>query len=127
MTPAPPTKTVALVDHLWIGHHPMYFSQVTAAFLRAGAFVIGLCPEPGEAFIAARSAIRLPDFETRVSTHRLPGGKRSWFRGRFEGDPLLTDQRRKDSVKDPEVKIMKPTQGRDGVWQFEYDISLEEA
>lgn len=45
----------------------------------------------------------------------------------FECDPLLTVQRRKDSVKDPEVKIMKPTQDNDGVWKFEYDIHLEEA
>ena len=29
-----PMKTVALVDPLWVGHHPMYFSQFTAAFLR---------------------------------------------------------------------------------------------
>ena len=39
-------KTVALVDPLWIGHHPMYFTQFAASFLRAGADVIGLCPEP---------------------------------------------------------------------------------
>lgn len=45
----------------------------------------------------------------------------------FEGDPLLTDKRRKDSVKDPEVRIVKPVQGPDNVWQFEYDIRLEEA
>ena len=38
----PPTKTVALVDPLWVGHHPMYFSQFTASFLRLGAFVIGI-------------------------------------------------------------------------------------
>jgi protocatechuate 3,4-dioxygenase beta subunit len=45
----------------------------------------------------------------------------------FEGDPLLTEKRRKDSAKDPEVKIVKPAQGRDGTWRFEYDIRLEEA
>jgi protocatechuate 3,4-dioxygenase beta subunit len=45
----------------------------------------------------------------------------------FEGDPLLTDKRRKDSAKDPEVRIVEPVQGSDGVWQFEYDIRLEEA
>lgn len=95
MTPEPPTKTVALVDPLWIGHHPMYFSQFTAAFLRLGAFVIGLCPEPGEAFSAARTASinAVADFDKRVSTHKLPGGKKSWFGGRFEGDPVRTYQR----------------------------------
>jgi protocatechuate 3,4-dioxygenase, beta subunit len=45
----------------------------------------------------------------------------------FEGDALLTEQRRKDSVKDPEVRIVKPSRERDGVWQFEHDIRLEEA
>ncbi len=93
MTPASPPKTVALVDPLWIGHHPMYFSQFTAAFLRLGAFVIGLCPEPGEAFAAARAAAAAEDFEKRVTTHKLQGGKRSWFRGRFEGDPVRSYQR----------------------------------
>jgi glycosyltransferase involved in cell wall biosynthesis len=88
-------KTVALVDPLWIGHHPMYFSQFTAAFLRLGAFVIGLCPDPAEAFNGARAAAvnSSAEFDKRVSTHYLPGGKRSWFRGRFEGDPVRTYQR----------------------------------
>ncbi|HEY1122524.1 MAG TPA: glycosyltransferase [Haloferula sp.] len=95
MTLAPPTKTVALVDPLWVGHHPMYFSQFTAAFLRQGAFVIGLCPEPGEAFSAARTASinEIADFDRRVATYKLPGGKKSWFGGRFEGDPVRTYQR----------------------------------
>jgi len=95
MTSDPPTKTVALVDPLWVGHHPMYFSQFTATFLRLGAFVIGLCPEPGEALSAARTASinAVADFDRRVSTHKLQGGKKSWFGGRFEGDPLRTYQR----------------------------------
>lgn len=91
----PPMKTVALVDPLWVGHHPMYFSQFTAAFLRLGAFVIGLCPDPAEAFNGARAAAvsSVAEFDKRVSTHHLPAGKRSWFRGRFEGDPVRTYQR----------------------------------
>ncbi len=95
MSTFPPAKTVALVDPLWIGHHPMYFSQFTAAFLRLGAFVIGLCPDPADALQAARTAAQdtIADFDRRVSMHHLPGGKRSWFRGRFEGDPLRTFQR----------------------------------
>lgn len=95
MTSAPPNKTVALVDPLWTGHHPMYFSQFTATFMRLGAFVIGLCPEPAEALQAARTAAvaSVADFDRRVSMHHLASGKRSWFRGRFEGDPLRTFQR----------------------------------
>lgn len=95
MPDSQPMKTVALVDPLWVGHHPMYFSQFTAAFLRLGAFVIGLCPNPAEAFSGAKAASEsgAVEFERRVSTHLLAGGKRSWFRGRFEGDPVRTYQR----------------------------------
>lgn len=94
MTPAS-TKTVALIDPLWIGHHPMYFSQFTAAFLRLGTHVIGLCPEPAEAMAIGRVAAHKisDDFDKRVTMHRLPTGTRSWFGGRFEGDPLRTFQR----------------------------------
>ena len=107
MTPVPKPKTVALIDPLWIGHHPMYFSQFTAAFLRLGTSVIGLCPEPVEALLGARSAAAIDDFDRRVTTHHLPAGKRSWFRGRFEGDPLRTFQRWKraaDALYDAEQK-----------------------
>lgn len=45
----------------------------------------------------------------------------------FEGDPLLTEKLRKEAAKKPEIKIVKPVQGRDGVWQFEFDIRLEGA
>jgi hypothetical protein len=85
-----------LVDPLWIGHHPMYFTQFTAAFLRRGARVIGLCPEPAAAQadlarnVDAETASRLGEI-----THfaELPSGARSFFNGRFEGDPLRTFNR----------------------------------
>lgn len=86
-------KTVALVDPLWTGHHPMYFSQFTASFLRAGARVIGLCPEPEAAMHDLMQAME-PDGATDagrdVHFHGLPAGKRSFFNGRFEGDPVRT-------------------------------------
>lgn len=92
MTP-PLGKTVALVDPLWIGHHPMYFTQFTASFLRAGANVIGLCPTPSDAMRELRSAVdpeTAATLEKRVFFHELPAGKRSFFNGRFEGDPIRT-------------------------------------
>lgn len=92
MTPAS-GKTVALVDPLWIGHHPMYFSQFTASFLRSGARVIGLCPEPESAMADLLKAVDAETAESlagRVHFHRLPAGKRSFFNGRFEGDPVRT-------------------------------------
>jgi len=95
MTP-PSGKTVALIDPLWVGHHPMYFSQFAASFLRSGARVIGLCPEPEAAM---RDLLQTLDVETaktlhnRVFFHKLPGGKRSFLGGRFEGDPARTFSR----------------------------------
>lgn len=85
--------TVALVDPLWIGHHPMYFGQFAASFLRAGARVIGLCPEPDAARLEIQQAATTPEWEQKISLHPLPKGSRSWFRGRFEGDPLRSFQR----------------------------------
>jgi hypothetical protein len=83
-------KTVALVDPLWIGHHPMYFNQFTGSFLRAGARVIGLCPQPDAAMENLRSSVTTEDREQRVRMFNLPSGKRSFFNGRFEGDPART-------------------------------------
>lgn len=102
-------KTVALVDPLWIGHHPMYFSQFTASFLRNGARVIAICPEPQAAL---RDLLQTVDAETaeslrtRVHFHQLPAGKRSFFNGRFEGDPARTFSRWKtaaDTLADAEA------------------------
>ena len=102
-------KTVALVDPLWIGHHPMYFSQFTASFLRNGARVIAICPEPQAAL---RDLLQTVDAETaeslrtRVHFHQLPVGKRSFFNGRFEGDPARTFSRWKtaaDTLADAEA------------------------
>lgn len=97
---SPSGKTVALVDHLWIGHHPMYFSQFTASFLRGGAKVIGLCPDPAAAMEDLRKAVNEETASTlagRVHFHELPSGKRSMFNGRFEGDPVRTFLRWKNA------------------------------
>ncbi|MCP5545490.1 MAG: hypothetical protein H7A49_16465 [Akkermansiaceae bacterium] len=83
--------TVALVDPLWVGHHPMYFTQFTASFQRAGARVVGICPDPVEA-AANHAADPANDPET-ARFHPLPTGGRSFFNGRFEGDPVRTFQR----------------------------------
>ncbi len=92
----PRGKTVALIDPLWIGHHPMYFNQFTASFLRCRARVIGLCPQPAAAL---ENLTRSIDPETAanpaslVHFAKLPTGKRSFFNGRFEGDPARTFHR----------------------------------
>ncbi|MBC8126542.1 MAG: glycosyltransferase [Gloeobacteraceae cyanobacterium ES-bin-144] len=95
-------KTVALIDCKWDGHHPMYFSQFTASFLRDGARVIGLCPDPDAAFAALTQSVdeqtisRLGDI---VHFAKIPVGKRSFFNGRYEGDPVRTFQRWRDAGK----------------------------
>jgi glycosyltransferase involved in cell wall biosynthesis len=94
-------KTVALIDPLWIGHHPMYFTQFTASFLRSGARVIGLCPEPEAALQNLRQVVDAETAATldeRVYFHPLETGKRSFFNGRFEGDPVRTFSRWKRSA-----------------------------
>lgn len=107
--PNPRTKTVALIDPLWVGHHPMYFTQFSASFLRCGAKVIGLCPEPEAALANLKHALG-PDLwngaATRVVFSSLPTGKRSFFNGRFEGDPARTFarwQRAADTLADVET------------------------
>jgi hypothetical protein len=88
--------TVALIDPLWIGHHPMYFNQFTASFLRCGARVIGLCPDPEAAM---KNLLQTPESELpanaadRVHFERIKTGGRSFFNGRFEGDPIHTFSR----------------------------------
>lgn len=88
---ASPSRTVALIDPLWIGHHPMYFTQFTAAFLRCGARVIGLCPDPEAAEANLRQSLgKEPNAELPVTFAKLPTGGRSFFNGKFEGDPART-------------------------------------
>lgn len=102
-------KTVALIDPLWIGHHPMYFSQFTASFLRVGAKVVGLCPDPEAAMRDLLASLDGKDTESirnRVYFHKLPRGSRSFFKGRFEGDPVRTFCRWKraaDALADAEA------------------------
>lgn len=71
----------------------MYFCQFTASFLRCGARVIGLCPEPEAAMAELLEAVDGEIAETlsnRVYFHKLRSGRRSFFSGRFEGDPVRT-------------------------------------
>ncbi len=87
-------KTVALIDPLWAGHHPVYFGQFASSFLRAGARVIGLAPSPEAAKEEITASIGgVPNWEKRLTLAKLPTGGRSWFNGRFEGDPFHTYQR----------------------------------
>jgi glycosyltransferase involved in cell wall biosynthesis len=89
-------KLIVVADPIWIGHHPMYFAQFTAAFIRLGAQVIALCPEPGEArreILGAVSPEVAADLDRHVTIGKIEPARRSLLGGRFEGDPVGTAQR----------------------------------
>jgi glycosyltransferase involved in cell wall biosynthesis len=89
--------TVALVDPLWIGHHPMYFGEFGASLLRNGTRVVGFCPEPEAGLHEIRQASGNADVD--ATCHLLKAGGRSVFNGRFEGDPWHTLQRWQRAAK----------------------------
>ena len=43
----------------------------------------------------------------------------------FEGDPLITAERRKKLATDPELVLVKLSRDAEGVWSFAHDIRLE--
>lgn len=91
-------KTVALIDPIWAGHHPMYFGQFSASFLRAGARVIAICPKPDDAHREILEAAGNLASHNRIHLEPLSPVKRSFFNGRFEGDPLRTFLRWKNAA-----------------------------
>jgi protocatechuate 3,4-dioxygenase beta subunit len=44
----------------------------------------------------------------------------------FEGDPLLSEQRRQAAARNSEIVIVKLTKNAEGVWTFNHDIRLED-
>lgn len=89
-------KTIAVADPIWIGHHPMYFAQFTAAFLRLGARVVALSPEAEDARREVEHALpptTAATLDEHVTFGTLEPARRSFFGGRFEGDPLQTTLR----------------------------------
>lgn len=50
------SKTIALIDWRWVGHHPNYFVNYAAALAEAGCDVAPFCPEP-EDFAARLAAV----------------------------------------------------------------------
>lgn len=83
--------TIALIDPIWVGHHPMYFGEFGAAFMRLGARVVGFCPNPEAAVTEIRQASGDP--EADVHCYPLKTGEKSFLNGRFEGDPWHTLRR----------------------------------
>lgn len=110
MTSSHREKTVALVNPLWYGHHPMHFNQFLEGFLRCGARVIALCPQPA---VARENLARSLGPHDALSLaggsffHPIATGGRSFFGGRFEGDPIRTFIRWKrvaDALADAEAE-----------------------
>jgi len=88
-------KLIAVVDPVWIGHHPMYFARFTISFLRLGAKVIALCPDPEDARAEILRALEpsVCSEIDRITFLEIPHSERSMFGGRFEGDPIRTATR----------------------------------
>jgi glycosyltransferase involved in cell wall biosynthesis len=42
------SKTIALVDWVWEGHHPLFYKLFLRALLELGCTVLAICPEPDE-------------------------------------------------------------------------------
>lgn len=106
-------KIIAIADPIWIGHHPMYFAQFTASFVRLGAHVVALCPEPEDArreILNAVDAATAAELDHHVTFGHLESARRSILGGRFEGDPVRTTARWKQvnrEVERAEVRLKR--------------------
>lgn len=107
-------KLIAVVDPVWMGHHPMYFARFSVSFLRTGARVIALSPDPADARAEILRALD-PSLRAqidRVTFLEIPHSERSMFGGRFEGDPIRTATRWKklgDIIRRAEQELGQPT------------------
>ncbi len=81
--------TVALADTRWVGHHPTYFTGMSASLLRCGARVIALCPEPGE---VRENLARLgfSGLDERLAAEPLTCRNHSFLGASRDHDPLTT-------------------------------------
>lgn len=89
-------KTVVVADPIWAGHHPLYLGQFTASFIRLGAHVVALCPDPDDArreILDTVPAHVAANLDQHVSFGTLEPAHRGFLNGRFEGDPYQTTYR----------------------------------
>ena len=62
-------KTIALVEWVWHGHHPMYFKFFTRALLELGCTVIGFCPDPADVTESLKDVS--PDSLSRLTLYQF--------------------------------------------------------
>jgi hypothetical protein len=80
------TKTVALADTRWGGHHPTYLREFTASLLRLGARVVLLCERPDEILAALP-----PEADaSRVLPIPFSHTNEAFFDRRRDHDPVST-------------------------------------
>lgn len=85
-------QTVVLADPRWEGHHPTYFFEFTAALLRLGHRVMGLCREPEQFGQEARHICQRMgiDFDEKVIVGQLDDPDKAYFRPGHDHDPIST-------------------------------------
>ena len=89
-TPAPgSSRTVALVDTRWGGHHPTYLREFTASLLRLGSHVLLVCRDPGAVLSALPEEVRVLA-GSRVTCEAIVHRNHGVLDPRRDHDPLST-------------------------------------
>ncbi|MEZ5303404.1 MAG: hypothetical protein R3F11_22600 [Verrucomicrobiales bacterium] len=86
------SPVIALADPRWFGHHPTYFKEFTASFLRLGCRVLAFCQNPAEAAAFAEDWCKA-DGRRAAEWFRaaaLPDPNKSYLIPGRDHDPLST-------------------------------------
>lgn len=83
-------KTVVVADPRWFGHHPTYFLEFTASFLRLGHRVVALTVQPEEFTEGAKLICKQMglDFSEQVIVTKLKEPARAYLRPGQDHDPV---------------------------------------
>ncbi|MBE7157019.1 MAG: hypothetical protein INR62_01045, partial [Rhodospirillales bacterium] len=68
-------KTVALLEFIWVGHHPSYYRRYVRSLLESGCKVVAFCPQPDavrqwEAAACAEGRLEAYELTDEVQRHR---------------------------------------------------------
>ena len=75
------SKTIALIDWNWMGHHPTYFTHFAVAMAEAGVDVAPFCADPSDFLARLGKASLSPAVRERMAEPvRVAGPQSSSFR-----------------------------------------------